>query len=239
VTQIPLFNTGVDANHNVLPDASVDPHYQLVLSADPNFPGPAARVANSSGFPFPSWIANDTTSKWLSPRADAGKSNTSGVYVYRKTFTLPAGTQSAMIQGRWLTDNSAEMRLNGVPTGDTKPVNGFSLWTNFQLTSGFVPGVNTLEFVVTAVPSSSGADFPTGLRVELHGRAISCDDPCTAPWIPQQPVNQIRPLGSFATFSVSAAGTGTPPVVPIFLIREIRGQNCFFLNRGWAQMKRR
>jgi hypothetical protein len=208
VQPIVLFNTGVNNSGTVLPDGAIDPHYELTTSADPGFPGPDARVVNSTGYPFPSWIANDTTSKWIAPRADAGNRNSSGLYVYRTEFTLPAGTVNAHISGRWLTDNSAELRLNGVPTGDTKPANGFSMWHSFNLTSGFVPGVNTLEFVITALPSSSGEDFCTGLRVEMQGRARFCEEPCVAPQILQHPSSQVRPLGSTATFQVSATGTG-------------------------------
>ncbi|MEX2553072.1 MAG: SdrD B-like domain-containing protein [Actinomycetota bacterium] len=207
VEPIELFNTAVDGTGTVLPDGAVDPHYAMVVSADPNFPGPDARVVNSTGYPMGSWILNDANSKWIAPRQDAGNANASGEYIYEKTFTLPAGTVSANISGRWLTDNRAELRLNGVPTGDTKPANGFSMWTNFNITSGFVPGVNTLEFVVTALSSSWGADFPTGLRVELEGRAVFCETPCVAPHILQNPISLIRPFGSMATFSVSAGGS--------------------------------
>lgn len=207
VEAIELFNTGVDANGVTVADGAVDQHYELITSADPNFPGPDARVVNSTGYPMGSWILNDANSKWIAPRSDAGQSNASGVYVYETTFTLPAGMTAASINGRWLTDNSAELRLNGVPTGDTKPVNGFSLWTNFSITSGFVAGLNTLEFVVTAVPSSQGFDFPTGLRVELQGRVQFCEPHCVAPHIVQHPNNLVKPVGSTATFSVSAGGT--------------------------------
>lgn len=207
VEPIELFNSGVDATGTVLPDGSVDPHYNLTVSADPGFPGPDARVVNSTGYPMGSWILNDSTSKWIAPRADAGNTNASGQYVYEMTFTLPANFNTATISGRWLTDNSAELRLNGVPTGDTKPANGFSMWTNFNLTSGFVPGVNTLEFVVNAMASSWGADYPTGLRVELAGRVAFCENPCVGAHILQNPVSLIRPPGSTATFTVSAGGS--------------------------------
>ena len=37
-----LFNTGVDETGVALPEATQDPHYRIVDSADPDFPGPDA-----------------------------------------------------------------------------------------------------------------------------------------------------------------------------------------------------
>ncbi len=56
-----LFNTGVGANGTVLASGAVDPHWQLILSADAGFPGPSAIVVNDSGFPD-STLADQRTS---------------------------------------------------------------------------------------------------------------------------------------------------------------------------------
>jgi hypothetical protein len=201
-----LFNTGVDHSGNVLPDGAVDPHYTLITSADPNFPGPDARLVNSTGWPFPNWILNNATSKWIGPRRDAGASNPGGVYIYRTTFTLPAGAGVATINGRWLTDNGAVIRLNGNLTTHVTPHNGFNFWTPFTINAGFVPGLNTLDFVVTNLLGSTGGT-PTGLRVELRGTVSTCPTNCVAPFIVQHPASVAKPPGSFATFSVSAGGS--------------------------------
>jgi hypothetical protein len=59
-----------------------------------------------------------------------------------------------------------DIRLNGTSTGIT--AGGFSGWSSFTITSGFVAGLNTLDFVVVNTGSSPN---PTGLRVELSGTA--------------------------------------------------------------------
>ena len=57
--------------------------------------------------------------------------------------------------------------LNGVGTGLTS--GGFLSYTPpFTLNSGFVPGVNTLDFLVN---NAGDAPNPTGLRAELSATA--------------------------------------------------------------------
>lgn len=52
--QIPgLFNTGVGADTVPLAEGAVDPHYTLIQSADPAYPGPDAIVIIDQGFRFP------------------------------------------------------------------------------------------------------------------------------------------------------------------------------------------
>jgi hypothetical protein len=46
---------------------------------------------------------------------------------------------------------------------------GFTGWSSFTLSGGFIAGVNTLDFIVYNVPQDSGN--PTGLRVEMSGTA--------------------------------------------------------------------
>ena len=70
------------------------------------------------------------------------------------------------LSGFFATDNSGYMQLNGVTVGPTS--SSFTSLTAFSLTSGFVPGINTLDFVVTNGPTG-GAANPTGLFVELTG----------------------------------------------------------------------
>ena len=82
---------------------------------------------------------------------------------------------SAMITGRRATDNSGTMFLNGVNTGNT--VSGFTAFTTFSINSGFVAGVNTLEFIVLNLAGTVGN--PTGLRVELSGTADVVPEPGT------------------------------------------------------------
>jgi hypothetical protein len=158
-----LFNTGVDNAGVSLPSGSVDPHWRITASIDPGFPGPDALVLNDSGFPIPPWLANDEISKWIAPRADQSSGNLEGDYTYQTTFDA-TGFDPATIRvaGEWATDNTGtDILVNGVSTGQRN--NGqFVVWTPFQITSGFVAGVNALDFKVNNAPSGVN---PTGFRV--------------------------------------------------------------------------
>ena len=170
-TNVPgLFNTGVAANGALLASGSVDPHWQIVQSPDVSFPGPNAIVVNDVGFPIPPWLANGPASKWLAPQASQATGNQSGDYKYRISFNLNGLDRfNTVINGRWTSDNvGTQVLLNGVATGFVNDGNFGVLGSPFTITSGFVAGVNTLDFVVNN--GGTGAN-PTGVRVELSGTA--------------------------------------------------------------------
>jgi hypothetical protein len=167
-----IFNTGVDRYGNVLADGEADQHYDLIISADKNFPGPDARVVLSHGFPLNCWMQNNYRSKWIAPRSDAGEWNTTGIYVYRLQFDLTGfKPHTAEIKGGWTTDNTGmDIQINGISTGYTTPANAFKFgFFYFEINDGFRSGVNYVDFIVHN-------DFaPTGLRVEIHGIAEPLD----------------------------------------------------------------
>jgi hypothetical protein len=168
-----LFNTGVDNNRMLLPGGAVDPHYSLITSPDAAFPGPSAFVVNDNGIGLVNgpYIANGPNSKWIAPRAD-NADNAAGNYVYRTTFDLTGfDPASASITGQWAEDNSGvNILLNGVSTGISQPNPlGFFSFSSFAISSGFVSGINTLDFVVFNQPG--GFPNPTGFRAELSGTA--------------------------------------------------------------------
>src|SRR5438105_422984 len=126
------------------------------------------------------WLTNGPTSKWVGP--DPGLVNSpNGVYAYTNVFYLPC-TNRASATGRWAGDDSGAIYLNGLPTGNILP-NGwaFTNWSPVNITSGFVPGWNTMVFYVT----NSGAS-PTGLRTEVTvaGVAAACCNNCLAIYCP-------------------------------------------------------
>ena len=201
-----LFNTGVGTNGQLLASGSIDPHWQIIQSADLAFPGPAARVLNDTGFPIPPWLANGPASKWIAPQADQSTGNQPGDYHYRISFDLTGlepGT--AVISGQWTSDNGGSaVLLNGVNTGLSGDGNFPALGNAFTITNGFIDGVNTLEFVVNNAPPNVN---PTGFRCELTGTADAQPPPGTPPTIVSQPVSVS--IGSLdpATFSVVASGS--------------------------------
>jgi hypothetical protein len=68
-------------------------------------------------------------------------------------------------------DNSGTaLLLNGSSTGNTAPPsgNGFSQLTPFSISSGFVSGINTLDFIVE---NNWPGPTPSGLQVEMTGTA--------------------------------------------------------------------
>lgn len=162
-----LFNTGVDNNGAALGGGMIDPHYALIESADPAYPGPNAVVASviPSGF----WLPNSGLSMWISPAADEnypdyGTAHPDGNYVYRLSFDLTGfNPATAQLSARWGVDNSGDVFLNGndVYAGTSS----YDPLFDFSITSGFIAGVNHLDFAVYNYPW--GGANPTGLRVEF------------------------------------------------------------------------
>lgn len=161
-----LFNTGVDGTGTVLGTGAVDPHYVLISSADPAHSGPAAYACS----PIPSayWQSNNAVSRWIAPAVDEdypalGTAHPAGDYVYRLSFDLTGfDPSSVVVSGRWGVDNGGSIKLNDAPIVNT--TTSYNPLVSFVLTSGFVSGVNHLDFIVANWPSSGSN--PTGLRVE-------------------------------------------------------------------------
>jgi hypothetical protein len=196
-----LFNTGVAPDGALLPAGTVDPHYTLIESDDPEYSGPEAVTINA-GFPVGPWLAEGPDSRWIAPRAEQAIGNAEGNYVYRTTFDLtgldPSG---ASITGRWSVDNEGvDILINGESTGISNN-SGFASWSEFEIFWGFISGVNTLDFVVWNAPATPN---PTGLRVEMQGLVELPDEP---PSIVGQPVSQRGIQGGTVSFSVEAQGT--------------------------------
>lgn len=156
-----LYNTGVDNAGVALAGGNgvVDPHYTIVSSTSGvGFAGqPAVTYFNGA------YIPNSAASRWVSLSATGSPgSNTT---IYRLSFSLAGlNPATAQLSGRWATDNAGNISLNG---GAGSFASGtFQAYTAFSFNSGFVAGVNTLDFSV----SDFGA--PTAFRVdELRGTA--------------------------------------------------------------------
>jgi hypothetical protein len=171
---INIFNTGVDVLGNPLSDGTIgDPHY-LLLSVPSGTTDISVRTS-VGGFPIGPWIGDDLLSAWIGPNNDSSLNGDVGNYDYRTTFDLtgfiPA---SAVLTGQWATDNpGVDILINGTSTGFS--ASGFTDWTPFSISSGFVSGVNTLDFIV----NNQGG--PTGLRTEVTGTATAVESAVPEP----------------------------------------------------------
>lgn len=179
-----LFNTGVLNDGTTAASGSVDLHYSLFVSPDLTFPGPNAIVANPIATGY--WLANSSTSRWIGPAENQGyptgaANHATGEYVYRLTFDLTGlDPATANITGTWAADNQGTaIRLNGAITGNTTP--GYSVLTAFTITSGFIGGINTLDFVVDEF--AAGGANPTGLRVDGIAGTASLVPAPAAGWL--------------------------------------------------------
>ncbi|MGP1716172.1 MAG: PEP-CTERM sorting domain-containing protein [Methylophilus sp.] len=137
-------------------------------------PGSYGYVTANGSFPLAgNWLANDTTSSWLTPTANQGDSFdpiSDGTYTWTTTFDLTGySAATASFDGRFAADNSVVAYLNGFEIGTA---NSFTAWSTFSATAGsFVSGLNTLTFVLTNTALSSGN--PTGLRVEFTSSNVA------------------------------------------------------------------
>ena len=222
-----VFNTGTDAQDVVSTNlaGSNDLHYMLSDSGDAANPGPATAVWLMTAFPIAAnggGFANiDGTSQWIGPTWNSGGAtytSPQGNYVYR-THVLADSvdtTQPATVKGTWWGNTTgSDILLNGVSLDiSTGITNGGTVSAQFVITNGFVPGLNTLDFVVPCV-NPNGSYPESALRVEFSsalGQAL-------APGLPQivtEPATNVTvtdasvATGSSATFSVVA--TGRPPL---------------------------
>ncbi len=148
-----VFNTGVGPTNVVLAAGATDSHYVGVTPASTVFV-----LGLTAGLPG-TWIPNNSVSEWVGPDQADG----TGTYsrIYRTTVDLTGfNFSTAVIAGRWATDNTGtDIQVNGTSTSQTS--SAFASFTNFTLNSGFVAGINNIDFAW----SNSGG--PGGLRVEF------------------------------------------------------------------------
>ena len=154
-----LYNTGTDAAHVATTGNGVDLHWNLADGTA--FTGGVNGSYPINGF----WLPESSTSRWLTSTQNAADSVPATTYIYSTTFSLSGlKPASASISGLFAADDAVtSILLNGVAfsTGAV----GFSSFTSFATSAGFVAGTNTLTFVT----NNSGG--PAGLRVEVGGTA--------------------------------------------------------------------
>lgn len=163
-----LFNTGVDATGTPLATGATDTHYQVVENG------------NSQAFVvFQPVYAVDASARYIWEQAGGGPTNVTRTF--RTTFTITAGYDplTAILNGKWSTDNTGlDIFLNGFASGNTSL--GFGAYTPFSITSGFLAGLNTLDFRVRdegTVAAFSATDLIGSAR--LSGPPTVVPEPST------------------------------------------------------------
>ena len=200
-----IHSTGLDAAGNPIAAGAIDPFWTLTVNPD----GGSTNVyVGNEGWPIAAgvWLLNSATSKWVGSRAAVGDPGIPlGDYTYHTTFDLTGrDLNTVLIVGQWLSDNwGTPLRVNG--TDVTTPLcNSFNVWAPFTLTRSnatFLPGLNTLDFVVNNI--AAGA---TGVRIEftqVSARTL----PGIAPAIAIPPQGVKVAVGDTVVLGVTATGT--------------------------------
>jgi hypothetical protein len=170
------YNTGVDDAGTPLALDAVDAHYRIVA---PSLFADAYVKNESAGVPIVpgGWVGDNDTSAWIVPSPDLFFGDIPGVtdrITYRTTFDLSGYVPaSGRIDGLWAADDTAlEIRLNGLVVPNV-PHGGYAPLLAFSIETGFLPGINTLEFDTLSTRS------PTGLRVEMTSVFAPVPEPGT------------------------------------------------------------
>ena len=156
-----LFNTGVDPSKVALAGGNgvSDPHFTFT---GPGIASPTSAVTFTDAY----YIANSAISRWISVNAtgSTGSSGASGPWIFRTTFDLtgfnPAVTT---ITASCVVDNVVtSVLLNGTVVATTgQACDSYTSFHSFVINTGFVSGVNTLEFQI------SDAGQPIAFRAEF------------------------------------------------------------------------
>ncbi len=171
-----LYNTGVDNSGIATSGNGADLHWGLL-------PESLAYDGGTNGsFPIGPWIADSTTSRWVTPTANAADGNidhsSDGIYTYATIFSLnKLKASTASFSGRFASDNTVDsIQLNGVTISGSG--GSFDHWNSFSSAGGtFRAGYNLLTFTVRNYACS--CNNPTGLRVEVSGTATAVPEAAT------------------------------------------------------------
>jgi hypothetical protein len=163
-----LFSTGVNDTGAALvgPNGTTDTHYNVISSTGNVLPGPAVTYFNGA------YALNSTTSDWISNSFNGEPG--SQTLTFRTIFTVTDAPVT--ITGQWGADNSGEILLNGLGTGNflsgPQPTSNFNVLHPFSIAAGI--GTFNLDFVITDVGP------PLAFRFELDpGQVSAVPEPST------------------------------------------------------------
>lgn len=168
---IAISNTG-SSGGVALATGVTDPNYSLVSAPS------GVTLTAITTVPNGAWTPNTSTADWISPGSSGNTNWPVGNYDYQITFTIPPADNpaTAQLSGMWASDNDACIDLNGTNTGQCTSFAAFDALSPFSITSGFMAGVNTLDFIV------DNGGGPTGVIVEISGTVSAVG---TTPAVPE------------------------------------------------------
>jgi hypothetical protein len=225
-----LYDTGY--NTNGILDSTLaglpDPHYTITQSADINHLGPQAIVWNMGAYPIAAiggGFANiDGASQWIGTQENSYTSP-AGNYIYHTTFLMDGvdPTQPMTINGTiWMNTGLTDILVNGMSTGNSNTLNADPLVAaSFVITKGYVPGLNTLDFLVPIV-NPNGSYQESAVKIEMT--AIGQPLPAGKPTILKNPapviVSDSVATGVTDSASFSVVATGRPPLTYQWLVNN-------------------
>ncbi len=220
-----LFNTGLGPQGELVEDLAPDPHYELI--AEPTGEGLEALVLASTLYPIVAgpWVPNEEDAKWLGVQED--NNGEPGDYVYRLTFDLSAfNPDEVFIEGDWAADDRGDPPLLNGQATEIRDTANFTGLRPFRIETGFIPGLNTLDF-----PVNNGGDAanPTGLIVaNLRGGGPTEDPNLIGP--ASSPFGQLA-LPEAVTISLTLRNSGHSETLTISQARLI-GANASLFTLG-------
>lgn len=156
-----LFRTGVNNDGVAQTPGSLELHYTMENAQTPQV------VARHS-----LWVQPPAGSAWIS-LPGGNQSLPIGTYTYKLTFDLSGfDPHTAKISGQVASDNNLTILINGINAGFPNIPGPFTTLYPFAIDTGFVAGMNVLEFQVL-----NFAVGPSGLLVaEINGEACENAD---------------------------------------------------------------
>ena len=123
-------------------------------------------MTNERSYPFPNWLPDSGSSKWISPTANQISGSAGGAYTYQTQFHTSAN--SPLTLNLAADDTVTAIRLNGlsirVPGGTS-----YTRFTKIAVPASVVSsGLQTLQIDLANFGSNAN---PTGLRVEIVNEA--------------------------------------------------------------------
>ena len=158
-------STGTDTSGLLLPEGAVDPYWTVTK------PGAASAVQVFATRAHPAWFPNRNSSRWISSQPTAEPGDVPGNYTYRTSFDLTGfDPTTVQIQMQVSADDElVDVRLNNQSLGLRISGGGglpFVYSHGLQINSGFISGINTLEFIV------ANGGGPTGIQAQLEFASV-------------------------------------------------------------------